>query len=199
MFFEKFPLLPYTLDNKKTYQLVPDILRRIKLSAEITQSGTFFDQYDVKDGETPEIVANYWYGDPNLHWVILMSNDIIDPRFDWPLSYYNLVEYCKGKYGEENINKLHHYVNPQEYIISGYRGLYENSNYNTTSAIETQSSNLNVQINIVLESSPGPQYLYPISNLMYEELQNEQKRRINILKPSIVASLDSSFTSLINQ
>jgi len=43
MFFEKFPLLPYTLDNKKTYQLVPDILRRIKLSSEITQSGALFD------------------------------------------------------------------------------------------------------------------------------------------------------------
>jgi hypothetical protein len=199
MFFEKFPLLPYTLDNEKTFQLVPDILRRIKLSDEVTQNVAFFDEYDVKDGETPEIVANFWYGDPNLHWVVLMSNDIIDPRFDWPLSYYNLVEYCKGKYGENNINNLHHYVNAQEYIVSGYRGLYENSNYNTAAAITSQASNLNVQVNIVFQNAPASGTLFPISNLMYEELLNEQKRRINILKPSIVSSLDSSFTSLINQ
>ena len=99
MFFQKFPLLPYTLDNGTTFQLVPDILRRIKLSTEISQTGSFFDQYDVKDGETPDIVANYWYGDSNLHWVVLMSNDIIDPRFDWPLSYYNLVEFLPYKNG----------------------------------------------------------------------------------------------------
>jgi hypothetical protein len=178
---------------------VPDILRRIKLSTEISQTGSFFDQYDVKDGETPDIVANYWYGDSNLHWVVLMSNDIIDPRFDWPLSYYNLVEFCKGNYGENNINKLHHYINEQEYIVSGYRSLFETSTYGATSGIETESSNDNIQTIVVLENAPPSGRLYPVSNLMHEELLNEQKRRINILKPSIVASLDSSFTALINQ
>ena len=199
MFFQKFPLLPYTLDNGTTFQLVPDILRRIKLSTEISQTGSFFDQYDVKDGETPDIVANYWYGDSNLHWVVLMSNDIIDPRFDWPLSYYNLVEFCKGKYGENNINKLHHYINEQEYIVSGYRSLFETSTYGATSGIETELSNDNIQTIVVLENAPPSGRLYPVSNLMHEELLNEQKRRINILKPSIVASIDSSFTALINQ
>ena len=198
MFFEKFPLLPYTLDNKKTFQLVPDILRRIKLSSEITQSGTFFDQYDVKDGETPEIVAQNWYGDSNLHWVILLSNDIIDPRFDWPMSYNNLVEFCNGKYGAVNINKLHHYVNLNEYIINGYRNLSSSSTPNNPVSISLQSSTLNTQVNLVMQNFPTGQ-LYPISNFMYEDLENEKKRRINIIKPSIVSDIESNFIDLINQ
>ena len=106
MFFEKFPYLYYTLDDKNTYQIVPDILRRIKLSEELKNNNAFFDQYDIRDGETPEMLADKFYGNPMLHWVILLANDIIDPRFDWPLDYYNLVEFCKGKYGEHSIYQL---------------------------------------------------------------------------------------------
>ena len=60
MFFEKFPSLYYTLDNGKSVQTVTDILRRVVLSTEIRKNEAFYDQYDIKDGETPEIVANYF-------------------------------------------------------------------------------------------------------------------------------------------
>ena len=96
MFFARLPYIQYTLDNGKTQQILPDILRRLKLSDELKNNASFFDQYDIKDGETPEIVAARLYGNPELHWIILLTNDIIDPRFDWPLNYYNLAEYCKG-------------------------------------------------------------------------------------------------------
>jgi hypothetical protein len=198
MFFEKFPLFQYTLDDGASAQTLPDILRRIKISEELKKNNSFFDQYDIKDGETPEIVAQNWYGDSNLHWIILLSNDIIDPRFDWPMSYYNLVEFCKGKYGPENINKLHHYVNLNEYIVNGYRSLSSLSTPNNPVSISLQASTLNTQVNLVMQNFPTGQ-LYPITNFMFETVENEKKRRINIIKPGILSDIESSFTDLINQ
>ena len=78
MYFRKFPLLAYTLDDGVSYQYVPDILRRVKLSEEIKRNKAFFDKYDIMDGETPEIVADKFYGDPTLHWIVLLANEIID-------------------------------------------------------------------------------------------------------------------------
>jgi hypothetical protein len=198
MFFAKFPYLQYTLDNGKTQQIIPDILRRLKLSDELKNNASFFDQYDIKDGETPEIVASRWYGNPELHWIILLTNDIIDPRFDWPLDYYNLIEYCKGKYGSDNIYKLHHYVNRQEYIVNGYRAMREDSTFLNPGSIELESSSPRIQVNLVMQNFPEG-YLYPISNYMYEDTENEKKRRINILKPEVVSTIDSNFSLMITQ
>jgi hypothetical protein len=196
MFFEKFPLLQYTLDDGKSYQFIPDILRRVALADKLKQDSSYFEEYDIKDGETPEIVAEMKYGDSQLHWIILMANNIIDPRFDWHLSYYNLVEYCKGRDGEAHIDKLHHYVNIQEYSVNGYRSMREDSTFLNPGTIELEQSNQNIQVNLVLQSFQTGK-LFPVSNLMFEDAQNEKRRRIIILSPQIVSTIETSFNSLI--
>jgi hypothetical protein len=198
MFFEKFPLLFYTLDDGKTVQTVPDIVRRAVLSEELKKNGTYFDQYDIKDGETPEIVADYWYGDSNLHWLILIANDIIDPRFDWPLDYNNLIKYCEGKYGDENVFALHHYVNAQDYIVNGYRAMTSRSTFSNPSSLVLQATSGYAPVNFVYQNFPVGT-IFPVSNFMYENALNEKKRRINVLKPSIVSSVETAFTSAIRQ
>ena len=112
-YFSKFPKMVYTLDEYKTGQVLPDIFRRTKFLSDLTNSFAFYDEYDVKDGETPEIVADLFYNEPTLHWVILQANEIIDPRFDWPLSTYNLQQFVEGKYN--NVNAIHHYVDSDGY------------------------------------------------------------------------------------
>ena len=77
-YFQKFPLMAYSIDGTKNYKLVPDILRRVKLRANIRNGMFLFDNYDVKEGEKPEDIASKWFGAPQLHWVILMTNNITD-------------------------------------------------------------------------------------------------------------------------
>jgi len=109
MYFDKFPYDVYSLDDRQTVQLVKDIFRRITISEELKQNYIIFYFYDVKDGETPEILADKFYGDPNYHWVILHVNEIIDPRFDWPLSTFQLQKFVAGKYGLANVQSTHHW------------------------------------------------------------------------------------------
>jgi len=116
MYFEYFPYTLYTLDDGTTVKLVTNIFIRNIINDEIKNNLSLFDEYDIVDGETPEIVSYKFYRSPSLHWLILHYNDIIDPRFDWPLSTFNLIKYCQNKY--TNINAAHHYINSDGFIVN---------------------------------------------------------------------------------
>lgn len=108
MYFNNFPYTFYSLDDRETVQLVKNILIRVVVREEIKNNFSIYDEYDVKDGETPEIVADKFYDNPELHWIILHLNEIVDPRFNWPLSVNNLVLYTEGKYNDKDA--VHHYT-----------------------------------------------------------------------------------------
>lgn len=116
MYFEYFPPTLYTLDDKTTVNLVTNIFLRNVISEDVKNNYSLYDEYDVIDGETPEILSQKFYRTPKLHWLILHYNDILDPRFDWPLSTFNLIKYCQSKY--TNINATHHYINSDGYIVN---------------------------------------------------------------------------------
>lgn len=159
-YFSKFPKMVYTLDEYKTGQVLPDIFRRTKFLSDLTNSFAFYDEYDVKDGETPEIVADLFYNEPTLHWVILQANEIIDPRFDWPLSTYNLQQFVEGKYN--NVNAIHHYVDSDGYQTNANVVLQSSGEFSALSVgdvirnitnlgnayitVKTSSSSLNIVV-----------------------------------------------------
>lgn len=97
-YFKNFPIVYYTLDDRKTINLIQDILRRIKIDISVVDNASLFDEYDIKEGETLESVADRFYKDPNMYWVIALCNDIFDPRFDAVLDYNALEKYVRGKY-----------------------------------------------------------------------------------------------------
>lgn len=102
-YFDKFPLLSYDLElaqGKKFAKpkIVTDIFKRIALKQGLSEVGTIFASYAVKDEDTPEIIADKLYGSADLHWVIILVNEIINPFFDWPLSERKLVQLLNKKY-----------------------------------------------------------------------------------------------------
>jgi hypothetical protein len=119
-YFERFPLTPYLSNNRIDFSIVTDITRRVAVRTEIKENYTIYDEYDVQNGETPEIVSFNLYETTDYHWVILLMNDIIDPRYDWPLSDINVRKYTESKYGSDdaNVYGIHHYqISPTNPII----------------------------------------------------------------------------------
>ncbi len=116
MYFQKFPQTFYSLDNRATVQVVTNFLLRCIIADEVKNNYSAYELYDVRDGETPEILAFQFYGDSNLHWIILHMNDILDPRFDWPLDTYNFQRFVDGKYSSPD--EIHHYENTDGNIVS---------------------------------------------------------------------------------
>lgn len=106
MFFSNFPLIEYKFGNNSPI-LMTHLLRRFKFNNRIKELVTEWTYYEVQDNETPEMVAARFYNDPNLHWVILMFNDIVDPFTDWPIPTESMNEYARKIF--DDIDAIHHW------------------------------------------------------------------------------------------
>jgi hypothetical protein len=176
-YFSKFPLLTYDIKDNKVRKLLPDILRRVKLRASIKSGGMLFDKYDVKEGEKPEDVAFKWFGDPELHWVILMTNNVTDRYYDWPMNQAQFAEYLDDKYS--NPDAIHHYEVTKD---SG----------RTTGQGPSDYSHL-VEVNSDTDNAVS------VSFREYEEREQDKKRQIQLLNKSLLGDFVAEFDRLITE
>ena len=79
-------------------------------------------KYNYKDSDTPEIIASKYYKNPELHWIILLTNRAFDVNFDFPMSYEVFESYIEDKYkGYKGISSLKTEDSGENYI----NGFYE--------------------------------------------------------------------------
>jgi len=176
-YFSKFPLIAYDIKGNKARKLLPDILRRVKTRALIKSGGVLFDTYDVKNGEKPEDIAYKWFGDAELHWIILMTNNITDRYYQWPMNHVQFQTFLEDKYS--NPDAIHHYEIPK-------------SSGNTTGKGPSDYSHL-VEVN---SDTPNASI---ISNREFEERQQDKKRSIRLLDKSLVGQFIAEFDRLISE
>ena len=113
-YFRQLPELDYpSLANERTsaydYQVVKNIFKRAIIRDDIFNEVTAFTKYDVIGDERPDQVANLFYGDPGLDWVILTANNIIHVRDEWPMGNQDFLTYLNEKYTAEELSNIHHY------------------------------------------------------------------------------------------
>jgi len=121
---------PYGTPKVETKAFVmTDISRNIRFRKEVLSNITAYDEYDIVDGETPEIIAEKVYGNSNYHWIIMLTNDMYDYRADFPLTQLQLEQFVSDKYGND-ADAIHHYINADGYIV--------NSNANGASSISNR-------------------------------------------------------------
>ena len=68
----------------------------------------------IKENEKPEDIAFKWFGDAQLHWVILMTNNVTDRYYQWPMNQPQFAEFLTDKYGAGNEDSAHHYEVTQD-------------------------------------------------------------------------------------
>jgi len=176
-YFSKFPLFAYDIKNNNNYKLLPDILRRVKLRALVKSGGMLFDKYDVKEGEKPEDIAYKWFGDAELHWVILMTNNVTDRYYGWPMNQAQFAEFLTDKYGAGNEDAIHHYEVTKD---SGRTTGQGPSDYSHKVEVNSDTDNAS-----------------SISNREYEERDQDSKRQIQLLNKSFLGDFIAEFDRLI--
>lgn len=95
-YFSQFPRIVVTSNGKST--IITDFLRRVAISDKFRENSVALEDYFVLDGETPEMVSNKLYGTPANHWVILLVNDITNPREEWPIQDSKVTDLVYQKY-----------------------------------------------------------------------------------------------------
>jgi len=174
MYFDRFPKGSYILPGTKTFKLVSDLFRRVKIRDKIKNEASIYTEYFVSSGERPEHIAQKHFGNPELHWVVLITNNIADALYDWPMSFSAFEEYIADKY--DNAEAIHHYEKVQS---SGPQTSIDYSHL-----IECNSTD------------PGAQ---AVSNREYEQRIQDKKSRIKLLEPAYLPILIEEFERLMNE
>jgi hypothetical protein len=182
-YFSKFPEIIYdltkpgsTVDN---IFIAKDIIRRVKLKENLSTSVFAYDEYDIQEGERPDILAHQFYNDAELAWIILLTNEIHDVLEEWPRTENELRKVIAKKY--ENPESVHHYERPQ---ASGDATIM----VQTTSQFYTMVTGVGVTQSFASVA---------VTNRQYEQRENEKKRRIKILRSSLVQEFIEEFNNLI--
>ena len=170
--FTYFPTLEYDAIGDGNTKLVTDLLRRVALRSKVKLNTVLYDMYDIKEGETPEIISQRFYGDQLYNWIILMVNDITDRYNQWPMPQFEFEQYLKNKYTDANA--IHHYY------------------------ITQQSGNTDVRINIGT-SNANHSGATAVTNYEYEEDLQNQLRRIRILPAVFAGRFIDEFRSLVTE
>jgi hypothetical protein len=184
-YFQIFPTLLYSFANENNGRYVTDIMRRVKVRDMLLDEATLYDLYFVRDGETPDVLASKMYGDSELHWVLMHTNKIIDPMFEWPLSSVQLNAYIEHKYGANKYN-IHHYElsSPLEWR----NGMYMPSPAEFATFDPEYTAKL---------FNDATEEINPITNAEYEEKLNDDKREIRIFRRELLNDFIKEITTLI--
>ena len=155
--------------NSKT---VTNILKRAAIREVIKDNLAIYTKYIIRSGETPESVAFNVYGDAELHWVILLTNDIYDRYHQWPMNVNQFLSYVNEKY--TNPNATHHYE------------------------ISQSSGDTSVKIDIGSDNTDYPSAT-AITNFEYEESRQDALRQIRLLNVAQVNKVVNDFSRLMKE
>lgn len=146
----------------KNYELT-DIMKRVVISDVVKDATVYLQDYIVMNGKTPENISYELYDTPFYHWTIIMINQILNPVKDWPLNNIAFSQYMESTYGVGNEGLVHHYET-------------------------NETSPLGAGI-IVDPTKHNPTEITSVSNYEYEELKNEAKSRIKVIRPSYITQI----------
>ena len=167
--------------NISDYIRVKNVFKRTKISEQVFNDLTFFTKYQIITDERPDNVAFKVYCDSNLDWMVLLSNNIINVQQEWPLEHQSYYNYLINKYGSDAaLQNVHHYetreIKNSDGKVIGPKGLEVPSDFSITFFDTGLGVQQTVSTEIVTE----------ITNEVYENRINDDKRNINIIKPRFI-------------
>ena len=193
-YFRELPNISYVSllpnQNRSDERIeVKNLFKRAKLRTDVDQSVTSFDYYLVQDNERPDIIAQKIYEDPNLDWVILVTNNITSIRNQWPLSNNELYQYCLEKYGSDlAVMQTKHFETQEVKDNFGRillkKGLIVDENFKFTYSKDD---------NTIETVNPAKS----VSRYTFEQRINEDKRKIRVLRPGLLSAFITDFRNIM--
>ena len=180
-------LLPKRSRNDERL-IVKNIFRRAIMREDIFNSVTTFDYYNIQENMRPDTVARVIYDDPDLDWIVLIANNITNVRDQWPLSNNDLHEMMLDKYGSyEALENVHHYETTLIVDEDNRTILPEGLEVDKDFQYSYYATNSTITTNPVV----------PVTNYQYESKRNDEKRKIVLLKPTMVGVFISDMKNMM--
>jgi hypothetical protein len=105
-YFKNFPIINYNDNN------AVDITKRIVFLNNVLKNPYLFYPYEISSNERADQFSHRYYDDQFKSWVLYLSNDMIDPYYEWYMEDNVFNNFIKKKYGtiEEASLKIKHYT-----------------------------------------------------------------------------------------
>jgi len=183
-YFDLFPnvQLPSFSDKRNSsndFIVLKNLFKRAKIRDDLFGNVTAFSKYYVEGDDRPDNVAHKIYENESLDWIVLISNNMINVRDEWPMSQRDFQRYVNNKYDPTQLSQVHHYETKEIRGVGGniilQSGLVVDSDY-------TYSYTTNGVRNDVNDVTS-------VSYLDYEIKKNDEKRTINLLRPEYVSTI----------
>ena len=195
-YFKQLPNFDYIsrINERKSnrdYLEVKNLFRRPLIREDIFTNFMSFTKYKIVGDERPDEVAYKVYGDEDLDWVVLLANNIINVRDEWPMSQGDFNNYLSEKYGDTGgADLIKHYETIQIKDSKGKifvpKGKIVDSTFKATF--------LDSGTNQLVEVSP----IEGISYRTYEERLQDDKRNINILESRFLSYVIDEVETLLD-
>ena len=193
-YFRELPNLLYQsfLSDKRSsldYVEVKNLFRRVKLRDDLQNVFTIFDKYEIPDEFRPENVAEEFYGNDELDWVVLITANITNVRSQWPLNNRDIYQYSLEKYGN-TLNDTRFFETKEIKDSKGNIILEKGKVVDSDFEFKYTDNNINVIVK-------GNDVRTGISNYTYETKLNEEKRSIYILKQEYLQQFLNDFRDIM--
>jgi len=206
-YFSRFPLTQYNLSTGIESDIVTNLLVRFAVEKNIKDNSLLYTNYDIREGDTPEIIASKIYDSPERHWMVLLANDIIDVESDWPLTQNALSKYIDEKYKtdvilnglEWSLTNIHSYYKVEQIVIPSSN----NAKTITRTQIDVDSYDSLIEETYETLLGDGTLIVITISKesktfYEYEVYLNDLKRNIKLFRKEFIPTLESQLKDIFN-
>jgi len=188
MYFSLLPNIEYDEKpisypfSESDFVTAKNFFRRYKLNDDIFSYAVYFSKYAIEDGERPDMLAKKAYGDPFYDWVILLTNNMVNAQYDWPMTNTEVNKVLESEYSNAYTEIAYYETIKIGQYAAGLR--VDEAFFNAQHKINNDGT-----ISIVNGSAIcGP---VTVAEDFYRE--NEKKREIYLLKPAFFQSFVDDF------
>lgn len=170
-YFANYPVITYRGLNIRNLMLNAQVVKGVLSKTSVVYP------YTLEEGDTPTMIAYDYYGSVDYVWLVLMSNNMIDPYTDWYKSQLDFAAYIDKKYGSHPyaMSTIHHYkhnTDPDYPMVTP-----------TTYAYMLPEE----------QGQFSPVYIYD-----YEQQRNEARRTINLIDSAHAPRIALELERLLN-
>ena len=215
-YFSELPDIAYQspLSHKNSsndFLVIKNIFRKAKMFDFVRSGAIDVNKYVIGDGDRPDTVAEFLYGDPTLDYIVVLVAGIVNINHEWPLQDYQVYNYALQKYGSEsNLNSVKFHKTFEILDSEGRQLLPPNlivdSDFKFPGSITQAGS-----VRYTLVSQAGNRQLddkdeytvatdgiaRAVTNLEYEFTENEKKREIDVLRDGYVQAFINDLRDVV--
>jgi len=180
----KFPF------SQSDYVVANNFFRRFKIDEDKFSYSVFFKKYAIKEGDRWDTIANLAYGSPLYDWVLILTNNVINPQFEFPVAEYELRDLV------ENPDDVAYYetteLKNQDGDVVLEAGLKVDAAFRSRNYVFVNSRANNT---LVYSQTLGSNVSRAVTNFEVATRENESRREIYILKSEYLLEFVNNFKS----